>query len=107
MERRRLLLAHEHGRARGCRGQTFEQLLRGRNDALFVLDPCKVFSAGLDRKRFKESNRHRNRHPTMDATRRERKIASRRKHHEVMRLKDLTAKNQAVRNLLVLKNKGQ
>src|SRR5882757_4467792 len=106
MERRRLLLAHEHGGARGCRGQTFEQLFRGRNDALFFLDPCKMFSAGLNSERFEEPNRHRNRHPTMDAARRERKIAPRRKYHEVLRLKDTTVKNQAISNFLVLENKA-
>src|ERR1700730_7447018 len=107
MERRRLLLAYEHGGTHGCRGQTSEQLFRGRNDALFFLDPCKMFSAGLNSKRFEEPNRHRNRHPAMDAARRERKIAPRRKHHKVLRLKDLTVKDQAISNLLVLENKAQ
>ena len=97
MERQRLQLAYERGGARDCRGQTSKQFFRGRNDALFFPDPSKMFSAGSKSERFKEPNRHRNRHPTMDAARRERKIASRRKHHEVLRLKDLTIKNQAIR----------
>jgi hypothetical protein len=107
LERRRLFFAYEDSSAGGCRGQASEQLVRGRNDALFFLDPRKMFSAGPDSKRFKESNRHRNRHPTMDATRRERKIAPRRKHNEVPRLKDMTVKDQTIGNFLVLKNKGQ
>lgn len=43
----------------------------------------------------------------MDAARRERKIAPRRKHHEVVRPKDLTVKYQAISNLLILNDKAQ
>ena len=87
-------------------GQTFERLSRGRNDAFLFLDPCKMLSPCLNSERFKQPNRHRNRHPTMDAARRDCKIAARRKHHEVLRPKDLTVKNQAIGNLL-LENKAQ
>ncbi len=70
-------------------------------------EPCETFFAGLNGQCFKQPNTHRNRHPTMDAARRERKIAPRRKHHKVPRLKDLTVKNQTIGNLLALENKAQ